>query len=84
MSTSFEAESHKSPETLEQEIDAKRASISHLVDSLNTASPRPADRPGHGVLQGQRWRILPEPGHHPEAQPGAHRAPPAWAWRGWR
>ncbi|PPS62209.1 DUF3618 domain-containing protein [Pseudomonas sp. BRM28] len=34
MSTSFEAESHKSPETLEQEIDAKRASISHLVDSL--------------------------------------------------
>lgn len=36
MSTSFEAESHKSPEALEQEIDAKRASISHLVDSLES------------------------------------------------
>lgn len=36
MSTSFEAESHKSPETLEQEIDAKRASISNIVDSLES------------------------------------------------
>lgn len=36
MSTSFEAESHKDPDTLEQEIDAKRASISHIVDSLES------------------------------------------------
>ena len=36
MSTSFEAESHKSPEELEQEIDAKRASISNIVDSLES------------------------------------------------
>jgi ElaB/YqjD/DUF883 family membrane-anchored ribosome-binding protein len=36
MSTSFEAESNKSPETLEREIDAKRASISNLVDSLES------------------------------------------------
>jgi ElaB/YqjD/DUF883 family membrane-anchored ribosome-binding protein len=34
MSSSFETDSHKSPETLEREIDAKRASISGLVDSL--------------------------------------------------
>ena len=36
MSTSFESESHKSPETLEREIDAKRASISNIVDSLES------------------------------------------------
>ncbi|RRV03771.1 DUF3618 domain-containing protein [Pseudomonas sp. v388] len=36
MSTSFETESQKSPETLEQEIDAKRASISNIVDSLES------------------------------------------------
>jgi ElaB/YqjD/DUF883 family membrane-anchored ribosome-binding protein len=36
MSTSFETESQKSPETLEQEINAKRASISNIVDSLES------------------------------------------------
>lgn len=36
MSTSFDNESEKSPETLEQEINAKRESISHIVDSLES------------------------------------------------
>lgn len=36
MSTSFETDSHKDPDTLEQEIDAKRASISNIVDSLES------------------------------------------------
>ncbi len=36
MSTSFESESQKSPETLEQEIDAKRANINDIVDSLES------------------------------------------------
>jgi len=36
MSQSFETESHKSPEELEQEIDAKRASISNIVDQLES------------------------------------------------
>ncbi|MBD1587166.1 DUF3618 domain-containing protein [Pseudomonas typographi] len=36
MSPSFETESHKSPQTLEREIDAKRTSISHIVDSLES------------------------------------------------
>ena len=36
MSTSFETDSQKSPETLEQEINAKRASISNIVDSLES------------------------------------------------
>lgn len=36
MSNSFETESKKSPEMLEQEIDAKRASISNIVDSLES------------------------------------------------
>lgn len=36
MSTSFESETHKSPETLEREIDAKRSSISNIVDSLES------------------------------------------------
>lgn len=36
MSSSFDTESHKSPEDLEREIDAKRASISNIVDSLES------------------------------------------------
>ena len=36
MSTSIETESQKSPEALEQEINAKRASISNIVDSLES------------------------------------------------
>ena len=36
MSTSIENESHKSPEVLEQEIEAKRQSISSIVDSLES------------------------------------------------
>ena len=36
MSNSFEHEAEKSPEELEQEINAKRASISSLVDSLES------------------------------------------------
>lgn len=36
MSNSFEHEAEKSPEELEQEINAKRASISNLVDSLES------------------------------------------------
>jgi len=36
MSTSFQNESHKSPEVLEQEIDAKRRSINNIVDSLES------------------------------------------------
>lgn len=34
MSTSLDQQAHKSPETLEQEIDAQRRSISQIVDSL--------------------------------------------------
>lgn len=36
MSTSIETESQKSPEMLEQEINAKRASINNIVDSLES------------------------------------------------
>ncbi|MBA1200337.1 DUF3618 domain-containing protein [Pseudomonas capeferrum] len=36
MSNSFDHEAEKSPEELEQEINAKRASISNLVDSLES------------------------------------------------
>lgn len=36
MSTSIETESQKTPEVLEQEINAKRASISNIVDSLES------------------------------------------------
>ncbi len=36
MSTSFESESYKSPEVLEQEIDATRRSIGNIVDSLES------------------------------------------------
>ncbi|UUD64644.1 DUF3618 domain-containing protein [Pseudomonas seleniipraecipitans] len=40
MSTSFENDANKSPEMLEQEIDAKRQSIGNIVDSLeNRFSP---------------------------------------------
>lgn len=36
MSTPFESDLHKSPETLEREIDEKRASIGNIVDSLES------------------------------------------------